>query len=75
MNPSTVLLAATGEWWSPLVNGLATPFVLIIVAMLTLETVKSMAKMMVRHRERMAMIERGMHPDHHLEPSNPPNES
>ena len=43
----------------PEILALLIPIVAIVVGGLV-----AIIKMMIRHQERMAMIERGMHPDH-----------
>jgi Flp pilus assembly protein protease CpaA len=57
---STTLLART-EWWEfldhPDTLVLAIPIVAILIG-----GVVSITRLLIRHRERMAMIERGMHP-------------
>jgi hypothetical protein len=67
MSPIISLLAQDTQW-PRFLNGdtlvLAVPIVAILVA-----GIVGIAKLLVRHRERMAMIERGMHPDHRGEQS------
>lgn len=50
------------------------PFLIPIVAILVWG-ILSLVKLFVRHRERMAMIERGMHPDMKEEYSEEPEDS
>lgn len=60
--------------WSYLTNPQILPFLIPIVAILipivaiVMGVIKKIVEILVRHRERMAMIERGMHPDNVPEP-------
>ena len=58
------MIAQTSSSWSELLNhtelfGIMIPIVAILAMAVIVTT-----KLAMRHRERMAMIERGMHPDH-----------
>jgi hypothetical protein len=69
MNPTFSLLAEW-QWPSFLDHPDTLVFAVPIVAILAAGIV-GIAKLVMRHRERMAMIERGMHPDHRQEPGAP----
>jgi len=62
------------HWWSLLNHPDTLVFAVPIVAILVLGIIV-ITKLLIRHRERMAMIERGMHPDHPEEQSDPQNPS
>jgi len=64
MGPSIFL---TAEWPSYLHEPATLIFLIPILAILV-GGITGLAKLMVRHRERMAMIERGIHPDHPPDP-------
>ena len=71
MQPCIALL--TGSDWpsclsNPITLGLAIPLLAILVGGIT-----EVSRQLIRHRERMAMIERGLHPDHPPEASEPQN--
>ena len=74
---ASMLLLAAWEW-PPFVNNediMAPLIVFAVVAFICLGVaIVLIAKALIRHRERMAMIERGMHPDHPGEQGNPSNE-
>jgi len=61
-------------WLSLLARPETLVFAIPIVAILV-GGIVIVAKLLIRHRERMAMIERGMHPDHPKKPSDPQNQS
>jgi hypothetical protein len=73
MIASTPLLA-TWEW-PPFVNNediMGPLIVFAVVAFICLGVaITIITKALIRHRERMAMIERGMHPDHPQESKEP----
>jgi hypothetical protein len=58
MNPSTVLLVGAADWFSPLAD---SPILTTILALIIAEVIVRVAHMLIRHRERMARIEHGMH--------------
>ncbi len=49
----------------------ALAMIVAIVASATVVTIITVTKMRIRHRERMAMIEHGMHPDYEVEETPP----
>ena len=53
--------------FSGLFHGEGLVFLMIITAILV-GGITSMTKLFMRHRERMTMIERGMHPDYKEDP-------
>jgi hypothetical protein len=69
-----VALLADWKWWPLLLNhktlGCAIGIAAVLVVGITV-----IAKLLIRHRERMTMIEGGMHPDHPQEQSGPQNQS
>ncbi len=72
MDPIVVLLASS-EW-----SALLSPYVvgsLIPIAAILMVVILGITKLLFRHRERMAMIERGMHPDRPQEQSDSQNPS
>jgi Flp pilus assembly protein protease CpaA len=56
------------SWLDQLLNPATFP-ILIPIAAIVVGGVVVVVKVLTRHRERMAMIERGMHPDHHVDES------
>jgi len=70
MGPSVVLLAV--EWPSFLSNP-ATLVLLIPIVAILVGGITGIVKLLLRHRERMAMIERGLHPDYPPEEDDVPN--
>jgi len=72
MNQLFSLLA--WEWPAFLSNPSTAVFVIPIVAILV-GGIIVISNIWLRHRERMTMIERGMHPDHPQEKNGPPNQS
>lgn len=70
MDPSVVLLAV--EWPSFLSNP-ATLVLLIPIVAILVGGITGIVKLLLRHRERMAMIERGLHPDYPPEQDDVPN--
>ena len=50
------------DWWVPLVQSEFLFYLIPIVGILAWAVV-TLVRMQHRHRERLAMIERGMHPD------------
>jgi len=76
MNQLTALLA--WEWPSflnrPDTAVFAIPIVAILVSGIIVLCIV-ISSLWLRHRERMAMIERGMHPDHPQERNSPSNQS
>jgi len=73
MNQCLALLAYS-DWLSFLTHPATLVFLIPIVAILV-GGITAITKILIRHRERMAMIERGMHPDHPKEQSGPQNPS
>ena len=73
MNQGVALLAYYVEWPSLLIRPETIVFAIPIVAILV-GGILAITKILIRHRERMAMIERGMHPDHLQEQSDPQNQ-
>ena len=69
-----VALLAYWEWPSFLSRPETLVFAIPIVAILV-GGIVSITKQLIRHRERMAMIERGMHPDHPQDESGPQSQS
>ena len=69
----SVALLANSDW-SFLAGPDTLPFAIPITAILVWGII-AITKILIRHRERMAMIERGMHPDHPPEESGPQNQS
>lgn len=63
------LLAQSG--WPSFLNNTQTLAVLLPIVVFTIVGIIALAKITVRHRERMAMIERGLHPDYPPEPRDP----
>jgi hypothetical protein len=59
----TVGFLAQSDWVSLLRQPETLVFMVPIVAILV-GGIMGICKQLIRHRERMAMIERGMHPDH-----------
>jgi hypothetical protein len=55
------------EMFSGLFHGEGLAFLMIITAIFV-GGITAMTKLFMRHRERMAMIERGMHPDFKEDP-------
>jgi hypothetical protein len=77
MNQSVALLAYW-EWPSFLTRPETLVFAIPIIAILVggiIVLCIVISSVWLRHRERMAMIERGMHPDHPQKPSDPQNQS
>lgn len=73
MNQSVALLAA---WeWPPFLTGPDTLVFAIPIIAILVGGIVGITKLLIRHRERMAMIERGMHPDHPPEQSGPMDQS
>ena len=70
MNPIVVLLASSE--WSVFLSPETLVFMIPIAAILV-GGIMGITKQLIRHRERMAMIERGMHPDHPQQQSDPRN--
>jgi hypothetical protein len=70
MNPTVALLAA--EWLSFLRYPSSLVMLIPIVAILV-TGILGIVKLLLRHRERMAMIERGLHPDYPPEQDDVPN--
>jgi len=66
-------LFSDSQWPSFLNNPETLVLVIPIVAILVGGFV-AISKVLIRHRERMAMIERGMHPDHPQESRAPEQE-
>jgi hypothetical protein len=66
-------LLADSEWLRFLNNPDTIVFLVPIVFVLVFGIV-AITKLLIRHRERMAMIERGMHPDYPPEQNNPQDE-
>jgi hypothetical protein len=73
MNQGVALLAYYVEWPSLLIRPETIVFAIPIVAILV-GGIVAITKILIRHRERMAMIERGRHPDHLQEQSDPQNQ-
>jgi hypothetical protein len=72
--PPFVLLFSEFEAFYNLFHPTGMPFLVAITAILV-GGVIAVSKMIIRHRERMAMIERGMHPDEKREkPADIPRE-
>ena len=69
MNPNFVLSVASD--WSEILFRPGNVVFIVPLAAITLVLIMGMTKQLIRHRERMAMIERGMHPDHPQEPRGP----
>ena len=69
-----VALLASWEWPSFLTRPETLVFMIPIVAILV-GGISAITRQLIRHRERMAMIERGMHPDHPQEQEGPQNQS
>jgi Flp pilus assembly protein protease CpaA len=69
-----ITLLANSDWmvflWNPAALVFAIPIIAILVG-----GIIAIAKLLIRHRERMAMIERGMHPDHPQDQNDSPNQS
>lgn len=65
--------------WPPFINNediMAPLIVFAVFAVISIVVgIVFIAKALIRHRERMAMIERGMHPDYPPEQGEPQNES
>ena len=66
----TATLLAISEW-PGFLNDPATLIFMIPIVAILVGGIISISKMLVRHRERMTMIERGMHPDHPQESKEP----
>ncbi len=64
---ASITLLAVEEWPGFLSDPAALIFMIPIVAILV-GGISGMAKRVMRHRERMAMIERGMNPDQPIDP-------
>ena len=60
------------EWLSYVARPETLVFIIPIVAIVMVGIV-TVTKLLIRHRERMAMIERGMHPDQAQEQGGPQN--
>ncbi len=73
MNQSLALLADS-EWPSYFARPDILIFAIPIIAILV-GGIVGLTKTLIRHRERMAMIERGMHPDHPQAPNDPLDQS
>ena len=74
----TVALLADWQWPSFLNRPDTAVFVIPIVAILVggiIVLCTVISSLWLRHRERMAMIERGMHPDDPQKQSDPQNQS
>ena len=72
MNASMPLFAEAWQWPQFFNNeDIIVPLVLFTVIGIV-ATVVPVTRMLIRHRERMAMIERGMHPDYPPEQSDHP---
>ena len=54
--------------WAYFLNNPACLVMMIPIAAILIGGIMGIAKLVMRHRERMAMIERGMNPDHPLDP-------
>ena len=50
--------------WTSILHNPAVMVFMIPIAAIVVGGVITITKMYMRHRERMAMIEQGMHPDH-----------
>ncbi len=77
MNAFMPLLAA---WeWPPFINNedIIVPLAVFLVpiSFIVMYGIVRIAKLLIHHRERMAMIERGMHPDYPPEQTDPQNAS
>ena len=59
--------------WSRLLRPNVMVF-LIPIAAIVVGGIVALAKMLIVHRERMALIEQGLHPDHPPEEEEPPEE-
>ncbi len=70
----TVALLAESDWLRLLTNP-DTLVLIVPVLGIVVFGILAIAKMGIRHRERMAMIERGMHPDRPQESKEPQQES
>jgi hypothetical protein len=69
-----ILLLA--EWeWPTFLNRPETAAMAVPIAAIFVFGVIMIAKLLLRHRERMAMIERGMHPDNSQKQGNPQDQS
>jgi hypothetical protein len=69
MNQTVALLA---DWdWSSFLNRRETLVFAIPIIAILVGGITTITKLLIRHRERMAMIERGMHPDHPQEQNGP----
>lgn len=58
--------------WPTFLNNPNTLALMIPITCIVVFGIVRIAKMLIHHRERMAMIERGMHPDYPPEPIDPP---
>ncbi len=65
MEPTFLLMMAD---WAYFLNNPACLVMMIPIAAILIGGIMGIAKLVMRHRERMAMIERGMNPDHPLDP-------
>ena len=74
MNP-TLLLLAEWEQYVAFLNHPETLVFLIPILAIVVGGVMGIVKLLIRHRERMAMIERGMHPDCPREENDPQHPS
>jgi len=64
MNLIMAQVAANPNWWPSFLNRPDTLVFAIPIIGILVGGIIAIAKLLIRHRERMAMIERGMHPDH-----------
>jgi hypothetical protein len=69
MIQSITLLAESD--WSRIFANPDTLVLVVPVVGIVVFGILAISKMLIRHRERMAMIERGMHPDHRHESREP----
>jgi hypothetical protein len=54
--------------WPAFLDRPATVVFAVPIAAILVGGILAITRMLIRHRERMAMIEQGMHPDHPFEP-------
>ncbi len=64
MNLIMAQVAGSPNWWPSFLNHPETLVFAIPIIGILVGGILAIAKLLIRHRERMAMIERGMHPDH-----------
>lgn len=69
MAPIAVLLVAE---WPAFLSRPDTLVLLIPLAAILVGGILGLAKLLIRHRERMAMIEQGLYPDHRPKPDDAP---